>query len=530
MQKISSISFRGIKQSQKSKNNANIASPIEKERGTEALPVCGKSLAVKPLPSKKFLDETDLVRYKKVQEEWAKSFSQRYNVPFENVIARLPEIKILTVDKDKRHLKDNIESFVLGGFSFNDDTIEINPVRKITNLYGGDEGRIVHETVHGYFHHLRRDYIEHFTETERNKIVSAIINEKMLDGEMGYTLRINENNPEATKVIEIPILSTKERKALVNFITTLNGKEYLDQKLWRLNEKGKKLLKEKLLPKLTDYSKTFSPTTEVGDDRLCEKIEEYIDATFCRRGLIVGEFKIGKPRENLLLTKIEQEMASESIEQLPELFEGSYLASNSKLPGYIEAYFMSTEELLARKESSIFRLERVNQKIKDMEAKGIKPSKILLKEQKIQQSNIRLIELVEAISVIEKQMIASEKQTEIIKKINTKRNRGAKKLKVKNADELSEFLKTKKGWTKIVANKKVEILWGTVRPERLLTDTNRNGDLKEIFEDLIKQIKAISVKSDLTAIPKRFTKLNLKRIMRKIKDRVIFAYWRKRLK
>ena len=51
MQKISSISFKGIEQKQVPENKVSVSNPIGKELGVQALPICDKSLAITSLPS-----------------------------------------------------------------------------------------------------------------------------------------------------------------------------------------------------------------------------------------------------------------------------------------------------------------------------------------------------------------------------------------------------------------------------------------------------------------------------------------------
>src|SRR5574344_738046 len=384
MQKISNISFKGIEQKQVPENNVNVSNPIGKELGVQALPVGDKSLAINPSLPSDFLGEADFARYKKVQKEWAESMSKRLGVPVENILARLPEIK-------PGDVKTMLECFNSGEFSYANNTVNINPIREIANLAGGEDATIVHESTHGYFYNIRRAYARQLPPEQLYQELANIVATKMLQGEHGPILKCFQSSTVNGQVVwtpelmNAPLLSAKERTALLNTLNSLQV-EHIDPNTAKLNDAGKAFVKENLWPHLTDYSKHIITEPEKKDEKICKKMVDYIDSFFTRRNLLINnlvspecidlEKNIQTP-----LTETERNMARNSLDGLLSTQEGNFAKMQDSL-GILDnsskSYFTSSEEIIARKEENIYRLGKVNQKIKDIEAKGVKPAENLL--------------------------------------------------------------------------------------------------------------------------------------------------------
>jgi len=533
MQRINPISFKGTIQNPKNnENNKPISQSIKTELGENALPICDKSLAINPLLPSELLNESDLSRYKTVQAEWAKDFAQRYNLPLENVVRRLPEIKIPDVDKEKDSVKKMIKSGTLGHFVFQTSAIEMNPIRELVNLNGGDEGTIVHESIHGFFHNLRRDYSTQFTDLQLRRKAATVIKAKMLEGEFGSVLKHcaseSSDKPITIKLIEVPLLSKKERIALIETINEMTL-QHIDDKPLRLNDAAREFLKENLLPRLTDYSQTIPETSKSKDSIICEELVDYIDSFFFRRDAIIDNCKAGIPREVLPLTEVEQTLASRSFDETIDVIEGNYLIKNSKGASSKKAYFMAPEEMLARKESSIFRLNQVNQTIKGIEAQAIKPSKVLLDERQKLQHNIRLIELAENIGIVEKQIVSAERKIKKVQKLNIKRTKITTKYGIKNPNEIFETMHNKSVLENVSIIFKMVSFSRINKPIRLLANTKENKGLKLQLNTLMKEILEVSSDTDLTSVPSKFYKNLFKKVSSDIDSQKILKKWLKRL-
>lgn len=541
MQKISNISFKGIEQKHPPKNNGNISNQMGKELGVQALPVGDRSLAINPSLPSDFLNDGDILRYKKVQNDWAVRLAKRLNIPVENVLARLPEI-------EPGDTKTMLKTGRLGYFNPNINMAEINPIREMANLFGGDDSKIVHESTHGFFHNLRRAWAKLFTDAQLYLEAANVVLNKMYQGENGLIIKeltleiIDGKQVLVPDVMDAPILSKEERGALVNTINTLKL-EHLDTSICKLNDAGRAFVRETLIPQLNVYSKQISNVTENKEDKICEKMTNYIDAFFERRNLLVDNLiapSMHDLEKNLStpLSETEKNMARNSLYGLLSTQEGNFMQQSDQsgvLDNSAKSYFMSFEELLARNEESIYRFANIKQKIIDIEAKGLKPSGAILQEQKIVESNLSLLKLVKELDKIDKQIIGAEKspeklaELEEIKHQAIELNSNANIEKFENYVDDSEILKgnvnSQEDYLRLIEekippelkeefekyssdSKKLDSLLQSFNklssPENLLTETPENMNLKTQFETIMQKIKKIAPECDLIGIPKQF--------------------------
>ncbi|MEI8128857.1 MAG: hypothetical protein WCG95_04485 [bacterium] len=541
MQKISSISFKGIEQNQTPKNNVNISNPIEKELGVQALPVGDKSLAINPSLPSDLLGEADLVRYKNIQSEWAQSMSKRLGVPVENILARLPEAKTGDV-------KTMLATSHLGQFKSSKNTIEINPIRELVNLAGGDDAKIVHESTHGFYHNLRRAYARQLPPEQLYQELANIVVTRMRQGEHGQIINsfqssnVNGQTVWTPKLMTAPSLSAQERTVLLNTLNFLQV-EHLDLNTAKLNDAGKTFVKENLLPYLTDYSKHVIAEPEKKDEKICKKMVDYLDSFFTRRNLLIAHLTSPEwidVEKNIQtpLTQTEQNMARNSLDGLLSTQEGNYITQQDSLgisDNSLKSYFTSYEEIIARKEENIHRLGKVNQKIKDIKAKGVTPSANLLLEKQTAETNLKLLSLTRELDAVEKQIIGSEINPEKILEIGRIKqemkslvdaNKKIKDIsKYIDFNEVKRNVKTEEDFVRMVEGKvptelkkdcasfvetlkKLELLNQQINqldsPEKLLADTAENITLRSQFDNLMAKIRELSIKCDLIGMPRQF--------------------------
>lgn len=366
-----------------------------------------------------------------------------------------------------------------------------------------------------------------------------------------------------------PSLSAKEREALLNTLSSLRNEEHLDLKTAKLNDAGKAFVKEKLLPYLTDYSKHIIAEAGKTDDATCKEMTDYINSFYTRTNLLTSD--LISPQNVRLekslktpLTEAEEIIAEKSLSESLSTLEGT--AIRQYLPGLsdnsLKAYFTSYGELLAMEEENRCRLDKVNQKIKDISQNGmeIKPAANLLLEKQTVEANLEILELIHKLNNIEKRIISSEKSPEKLLEIaqikqkigslvDTCRELGNIDIDVQ--PDGSIFVNTKNDLIKtieqnvapeikeqpafIIENlKEIEALNQKLTklnsPEKLLADTLDNNFLKERFNGLINEIKELSTKCDFVSMPGQFFKDIKHSIELKNISGNLFTKWAKRIR
>lgn len=534
MQKVSSISFKGIEQKQDSKSNANVSSQIEKNLGAEALPICDKSSAISlSLPSE-FLNETDIARYKKVQKEFARMFAEETRVPYENIISRLPDVQIAQYDQ-------LASKTTLGQFSHSKNAIEMNPIRELANLNGGDEARIVHESIHGLLHNLRRAYVKNLTGKEIDNEVFKIILTRIFVGENKLVYKKAEKSEitgkSTIRMMAPLLLSPSERKSLVKTIQNIDS-SCLDINTMQLNEKGIAFVKKELIPQLQEYKKLISGTSEQVEERCLGKVTDYINSFYFRLIITSNNLRsegykdingnIEKP-----LTKEEETIAKKSIEGSLETREGTASMLNDSyglLDISSKSYFVSYEEKIARTFQSKYRLAQINKKISNIILKGLAPGENLLQEQQTVENNLKLLELVDQLQSIEAEIINAPKNIKKMLHIssfiyeskeilenpkNKELQQHIKELKLdyhgKNKKQKLELIKSNLPKEEAeLFDTCLKILTKTKRygsltsPEKMLADIPENKLLKEKYNNILTQIRELSIHCDLSGLPKIF--------------------------
>lgn len=528
---INNIAFGGIKRKpQEEINAANLTSnPLN-----SALPMGDKSLVVKPMLPSEYLNDADIARYKEVQKEWAQNFSKRHGIPFKNIMARLPEIVLGDANEmvQKGHLAD---------FEYRKNIIEIIPIRELACLHGGDEGRIIHESGHGYLCNLGRASAKKIPLEQVSDKVTRIVVTRILQGENAPIIKgwkqknISDEENRVPHMMRSPLLSKKERSAFINTLSFLR-REFLNDDA-SLNDAGKIFVKITLLPKLNEYTKSFNKSPETLDDKACEKIFDYIQSFFTRKNLLFSCLTSPKNvdlKENLKtpLTEKENELARDYTNGLLQTLEGNFVVNrdNGFLKQSKELYFMSYDEVFARKEQSYYRLRKINKKIRDIKATGMQPAENVLKEQKTVKSNIKLLNLMEEFRGLQQQIVSAPKdQQKLNEIINVS----------KEASNISEELKTEKEALKRNSEfaKKIKLYFKKLSqynelnmPDRLLVDTVENNELKIKYYGVLSKIRKIAVDCDLTSIPRLFFASELDSIRATRKSGDIMAKWVKILK
>lgn len=568
MVEISGISFKGIAQNQAPVSAENNLTQGFKELGVQALPSGDKSLAINPSLPSEFLGEADLERYKKIQAELAKSLSERWGIPVENLLARIPETEI----GDKNEML--IYRPTVAEFDHKSNRCRINPVREIADFQGSDGSKIVHESVHGIDHNLKKAYVQQMSPRQFYQESANTVAKKMLQGEHGPIingLQVSNVNGQVVCIpmfMTAPSLSAKEREALLSTLNSLRD-EHLDLKTAKLNDAGKTLVKEKLLPHLTDYSKHIIAEAGKKDEAICKEMTDYINSFYTRTKLLISD--LISPQNVSLekslktqLTEAEETIAKKSLSESLSTLEGT--AIRQYLPGTsdnsLKSYFTSYGELLAIGEENRFRLDELNQKIKDISQKGteIKPAANLLLEKQTVEANLKILELIHELNNIEKRIIASEKSPEKLLEIaqikqkigsliDTCRERVNIDINVQ--PDGSIFVNTKNDVIKTIEQnvapeikeqpafiiKNLEEMQALSQklnelnsPEKLLADTIDNKALKSKFDGLINEIKELSTKCDLVGMPEQFFKDIKHSIKLKNISGTLFTKWAKRIR
>lgn len=561
MLKINRISFQGVKKSQENKTEKQTQANSQTHKQISKLPDNSAEKNIKPILPSDYINGADLKRYKKVQKEWAKMFSEKTGIPYENIIARLPEI----TKGDFKKMSSN-----LGQFCNVPNIIEMNPVREVANLRGGGTGTTVHESVHGYLHNLRRAYARQISFDKLCQDVYLVVVKKMIDGENKFILKGYEKKEidgvvkNVPKPMFPPQLSTQERMLLVNSLKKLEPKLIIGY-IGKLNEHGINTVKTNIIPHLSEYKKTLIGTPQEVEEKCLQKITDYINSFFCRRNLLISNLTSKdhvdlKTNIETPLSETEKVLAKESLEELLYTKEGSILI-NLKLGSFLDipnkSYFMSYEEKLARRQDSEFRLNKINQKIETIKTNGLNPAKKLLKEKQILENNLNLLDLADELQIIERKIIHAPKDQNKLIQIG--------KI-VKNAADIQnnnpEFTKIRKYIKELNLNLKGKtvkernlLIRNNLPPEKvylfnlyleyyknlaqynklnvpykLLANTKENKILKTDFLIILDKIKKISMDCDLSALPKMFFRTKADYIKYYKNSSQIITKWKRRLK
>lgn len=501
MLKISSISFKGIDKKQPVSIDTSSVDSNYRELGEGALPVGNRSLTVNPAPPSDFLDETDLEKYRNVQREWAGSVAKKFGIPLDNVLVRLPEIRL----GDARQMI-NMNTHTFAEFSQFENVVNVIPVREIANLHGGADVKVVHESLHGFLHNLRRAWAKRFTIAQLYEGVTNMVANKMLKGEHGLIIKgfpngfIDDPNIEFKReVMYAPTLSKEERKELVRTIYSLQP-EHLDTKKLKLTEAGRDFVRTTLLPKLTVYSQCVADPSE---DKRLKGLTDYMEAIFPRRDLLFCG--LGSPYRRDLersiqtpLTKVEEELVSMTLDSLLACEEETYISQfdssglHMLYDTSVKAYFMSYEEIVARCEENLYRRAKVQEKIAGAIGKGLIPGANLLEEQRVVANNLTLLNQARLLGIAEEQMIAADKDPQKMREINSVR------------DKITQYMEGSK-------KMRLSEMWGLIdemnnldSPEKLLAETPENAKLTRDYYTILKTIRALATECDLMSIPEQF--------------------------
>lgn len=483
-----------------------------------------------------YINDADIARYNKVQRNFAEKMAQKLGTSVDNVMALMP--KIQTGDA-----KSMIGSGFMGKFESNINCIEINPVREIANLFGGDEAKVMHECFHALNFNLVKAYVARLSNEERGQEISNIILNKMAQGEQMPIFKsesvenINGQLVGKLEFMKPPPLSPNERQALINTINSLTNEhlELVDNKV-KLTGEDQKFVRETLFPQLTQSLEIHKHTPE----KMEENIMDYIHSYFYRMSVLNScILRASNPDEIAKLKTIPmtQEMENEgklALSNLLSTWEGN--SAKEQFPAEIidkaaKAYFMSQEERDARLIENNYRLSKINQKIETIRTQGLSPAKEVIEEQKIIQNNLTYLGHIDELDSIEKQIMASENDPKKIIELNEIKARARKlaeegtleKLpeeiqrqfgKCKTQEEILSLLETLTAEHKkifIEANNKVlEALRLTPqineldKPVNFLTDTPEHQLLKSQFEEIMEKIKKLGPKTDLKGMPISF--------------------------
>lgn len=560
MQKINPISFQGVKKSPPNKVETKKPNSSPTTSQIEFLPANNSGKAINPILPSDYINESDLKRYKKVQKEWARMFAEKTNIPYENIMARLPEIKPAKAEEIRT---------TLGWFRPKENVIEINPIKEMANLYGGDEGRIVHESTHALLHNLRRAYAKQTPRADLSRDAYIVVITKMVDGENKLIYRGEELKEVDGKLITVskmmipPQLSFTERQSLVNTIPHIKL-EHIDTKTLTLNENGINLIKTRLLPQLDEYRSRITGTPEEVAEMGLEGIVKYINSFYNRKHLIFQDLTSDKKKDlqtNLEtpLTEAEKNLAKKSFDEILSTKEGNMAVIEDKkgiLDSSGKSYFMSYEEELARRYHNEYRLHKINKKLETIQAKGLNPNKKLLQEKQTIQNNLKILDLTRQLQTLERKIIHAPKDLNKLKEISliTKNIRKLSKnpeianlktyikdlkldFKNKTAEEAKTLIRNNLSPEKVkLYDLKLKIIRLMTKynklnqPEKILADTPENNILKENFYTILNEIRKISTNSDLSALPKIFFKSKKEYIKHTEKTKEIISKWMRRLK
>lgn len=545
IQKINQISFKGSEQKSFLKPNVQATSdPIQANKTVSTLPKNGSHLVVNPLPRSEFLTEEDLLKYKVFQKQWAESFAKKIGIPVENVMSRLPEISL-------SNAKEDLELHRIASFNQYENSISLTPIREVLNLNGGDKVKIVHESVHGFYHNLRRAYVKSLPAGEFKVEPARLVLDKIYRGESGNIVkrfqRIDIDGQVAFKpeIMNVPALSQKERAATVKTINSLGDNHFvaIDEFTVKLSKAGEKFVKENLVPQITDYPKGILGNQEQKKDKVLKRMVDYINSSITRARLLsnnlasVFESDL-KDNFQVPLTDIETNIAKNSIEGLLSTIEGNILVQDDPqgvLDVSLKKYFMSYEERIAREEENLLRLDIINKKIKDIESKGFTPAKRFFKEKQIILNNLKLLELADKLNEVENQIVSAPKDSDKRLQINKLKDKAislVNKPEYKNIndyfesspmqpiqaetydemektleEQLPDNLRIYAGDYVKIDKQIAEILQkinDMDTPDKLLAEIPPNTVLKTKFDSLLKSIRNIVAECDLIGVPKQF--------------------------
>lgn len=563
-QNFNGIEINGLREnSNKVNTTTNAASnPIE------TLIPANRSLVANPTLSSEFLNEADLSRYKKVQMQWAESFSKRKGIPIENILARIPDVKF----KDMNTIFQNTS---IAEFDLYQNVIQITPIRELANVIGGDEAKIVHESAHAYLYNLRRAMCKNIAPEQVIQGAVNLVLTKMLKGEHGSILRtfttenVNGNTVIVPKMMNVPILAQHEREAIVKTINSLQL-EHLEINNQtgdtKLSDLGKKNIEEHLMPQLDEYSRTSA----ISADEQFKRISNYIDSFFTRRNTVVFHMlnpTLADSTKNIEtpLCEAEINLANSSFDVLSAqepVFLMQQDAQNHLLSE--RAYFNSFEERFTREEESVYRFEQSAKKIQEITKKGLKclkPAEALLKEHQTAQTNLSLLELVDVLNQLEQQIIAAPKDPAKIARLHEMK-RSLLDLAKDNQDliDLDKFLSGKglvvngmqseeikamisrelsphkaslfdslQDFLLNCVKRQTEIIDANTPRELLLADTAENKALAANYDRVISKIRKLAPQSDLSSLPRCFYNSDAEyNKMRGINTKLILK-WIKRL-
>lgn len=528
MQKIISISFQGVKRKSPNKieNQAPISNPITKSENN--LPVNPANAVMNPTLPSDFLNEKDIERAKLIQKDWAAEMAKKLDVPAEKVIARLSDIELGKAD-------EMLSLGHIGGFDSSKNIILLNPIKEMLNLNGSIERTIAHESTHNLLHALRMAYVEQTTEDQLKSDCKNVVWEKMLNGEHGTLLKggklidLNGQTTFIPEFIKSPPFSQKERQAVINTIKALKEDKHFVPNTEILNESGQEFVKTILLPELDEYSKLFAESPKTAD-KVAKTIIDYVHSSIFREKFLFAVLQALAKQEppskrQIPLNEKELTMAKNAIGDFLSTQEGVRIYQSDSAGIFddsLKSYFMSYEELFARREETEYKLQQINQKIKNFETKGLSPAKKILQEKETLIVNQRLLDLVDQFALIEQQIISAPKDPQKITELLKNRfhnnpefvakllNNNAKVKKItmisKTEAETKEHMAAEGLEFDEKLSAKIKHYNAISRPENLLADTEENLSLKTQFDKILDQIRELAPKSDLTAIPKLFYK------------------------
>lgn len=563
MQKISNISFKGIEQKHLD-TTPSVSNPIEtQELGEKALPMGDKSLAVSPTLPSEYLNEADLARYKKVQQAFAEILAKKFKVPVENILVRLPEI-VCGNSQEMLRLQQ------YGGHNPITNLIEIIPIKEMLSVMGGgDEVAIAHESLHGYFHNLRRAYARQIPQEQLGQETTNLVLNQMREGEHGFIFREfaqNANGEFSPKIMQVPLLSASEREVLTDAINTITA-DHIDINLQtanvKLNDAGEKHIAETLSPKLGEFYDTVVAKPGQKDAKFKEQIIDYINSFFTRRNLLLSNMlnpQVPDVEESLQtpLTEVEVNLAKNTMGGILSTQEGNYIHNITGVNAE-KTYFSAYEELLAKGAESLYRGDRIDQKIETIESQGLKPSESLLAEKTVVQNNYKLNNLAWNLSNLERRIISAPKDSEKIKALNALKLERDNYSEMYGNHEITKYLESKgvdfistsaSKMQDMVENLPLELkeklpelnevskkmfqLQQKINqmdtPINFLADTCRNKRLKLCHNLLMQKIQGLASKCDIPLIPQSFYKSIEECVKSREKQTQLFEKWVRRLR
>ena len=548
MHKITNtISFKGIEQKNKPQNlqsNGKLTKTNPQIRELVSNPVTNPM--IQPISSSDYYTQDDLKKLKDVQTRWGKEVAVTFGVPEENILSKFGEIKL-------GDAKTFLTERNIGGFDQSTYDMKFMPIKEITSLQGGIESKVIHESMHNLCQNSRISYALQSTPEQLMLDCCNIVMSKMLNGEHGLIMsdikeiEINGQKTLVPQFMNVPMLSAKERQAVVNTLISLQV-EHFDLETNRLSDSGEKFVAQTIVPQLEEYSKNFegkkNPTSEI-----TEKMVKYFNSFFVRRNQLYGHITdIPKNFSQEMLEKFklplsvnEMQLAQNTFTNLLNLDEGTWLRNYciDDEPGM--KYFTSHEELLARKEESTYRYRKVLNEIENCKRQGYAPPKKLLQEKKQAIVNMQLVDSTFKFNEIESQIISAPKDIEKVKKIMNSRFYQDITIdadafyNIENEKKTSGHFSSEKEYRESLSEKvrlvlqKQDEYAKLNRPENLLADTTENNVLKAKFDEVLAKIRKLAPKSDLTGIPQSFFNSEAELVKNTAISNKTFAKWVRRL-